>query len=220
MIKSKTKHNYYCQNCGAVYGKWMGKCPDCNSWNSFLEEAENISGLTNNAENQNPNNAAEIEFFNLDEPANDKTVRILTKMDEIDRVLGGGLVKGSAVLIAGDPGVGKSTLLLQMSFLLNQNNKVFYVSGEESVDQIRIRAKRLGFEKGSVKIASATNVFNIIKTAGKRLLIRPDLKLAHSRCIDDHSSGWDRTQLTMSCRMSTLAVCVAYRAGLKMIVAQ
>jgi DNA repair protein RadA/Sms len=160
------KTAYFCQNCGSVQSKWSGKCPDCNSWNSLIEENQNIGLSSNGLNNQNLQKASEIELYDIEQEASENAIRVLTNIVEIDRVLGGGLVKGSAVLIAGDPGIGKSTLLLQISFMLSKKqHKTFYISGEESVSQIHIRAKRLGFEKGLVKVASASNIINILKTA-------------------------------------------------------
>lgn len=157
---------YFCQNCGSVQNKWSGKCPDCGSWNSLLEENQNSGLSSNDANKQYLKNANEIEIYDIEQEVDDNNVRVLTNIEEIDRVLGGGLVKGSTILIAGDPGIGKSTLLLQISFMLSKSQrKTFYISGEESVSQIHIRAKRIGFQKGLVKVASASNIMNIIKTA-------------------------------------------------------
>ena len=169
----KSKNFYSCQECGAVHKKWSGKCPDCGAWNSLVEEYEtggfgaqggalstNLSAKTS----KNPENRNKIELSALDSGVA-QIPRINIGIGELDRVLGGGLVPGCAILIGGDPGIGKSTLLIQAAASLanKDNNKVVYVSGEESTDQVRLRAKRLGLEKSAVKLASATNVLDILK---------------------------------------------------------
>ncbi len=174
------KATYCCQECGTIHNKWAGKCPDCGVWNSLVEEyefgglnqgknteqANNLTTniLANSAQKSSSKRGNKIEMLGLD-VAGAAIPRTKVEIAEFDRVLGGGLVKGSAVLIGGDPGIGKSTLLLQAaSALASGGNNVFYISGEESVDQIRLRAKRLGLEKSGVKLASTTNVLDILKT--------------------------------------------------------
>lgn len=166
------KSFYSCQECGTIHKKWAGKCPDCNAWNSLIEEYETgglgsdggalSTNLSAKSKDLTPRN--KIELSNLD--SNEITIpRTNVGIGELDRVLGGGLVPGSAILIGGDPGIGKSTLLIQAAATLANQNKgqVFYISGEESVDQVRLRAKRLGLEKSTVKLASATNILDILK---------------------------------------------------------
>ncbi|MFT6105842.1 MAG: DNA repair protein RadA/Sms [Rickettsiales bacterium] len=167
------KITYSCQECGTIHTKWAGKCPDCGAWNTLLEEYEiggfNAEGgnLSTNilAKNKNvKDRGRKIDMAGLDTLGVD-VPRIKVGIAELDRVLGGGLVKGSAVLIGGDPGIGKSTLLLQAAASLGVlGNNVYYISGEESIDQVRLRAKRLGLEKSGVKLASTTNVLDILKT--------------------------------------------------------
>ena len=167
------KPTYSCQECGTIHSKWAGKCPDCGAWNSLVEEYE-VGGLTNQSGALATNLGAtvknvrekgnKIELANLNSDAAE-VPRIMVGMPEFDRVLGGGLVKGSAVLIGGDPGIGKSTLLLQAtSSLAARKNNVIYISGEESLDQVRLRARRLGLDKSNVRLAATTNVLDIIKT--------------------------------------------------------
>lgn len=168
-----SKTFYSCQQCGTIHTKWAGKCPDCGAWNSLIEEYE--TGGTNSAGGQLTTNIVsssknikdkgnKIELTDLDSNGID-VPRIKVGINELDRVLGGGLVKGSAVLIGGDPGIGKSTLLLQAtSSLADLKNNVIYISGEESVDQVRLRAKRLGLDKSNVKLASSTNILDILRT--------------------------------------------------------
>ena len=155
---------FICQNCGSVHKKWSGQCVDCGEWNTITEEKEE-GGLVS----QNLNvlktfeNSNDLTFEKLDDVVLD-TPRFDTKINELNRVLGGGVVKGSAVLIGGDPGIGKSTLLLQTLCSLSNNGlKTLYISGEESINQVRIRAKRLQLEKSPIKLASATSVNDIAK---------------------------------------------------------
>lgn len=176
------KTTYSCQECGTIHSKWVGKCPDCGAWNSLLEEYE-TGGLTNqegvnlttnilanSASKNSSKRGNKIEMSGLDALGID-IPRVQVGIAELDQVLGGGLVKGSAVLIGGDPGIGKSTLLLQAaSSLAMLGNNIYYISGEESIDQVRLRAKRLGLEKSAVKLASTTNVLDILKTLDNKEL--------------------------------------------------
>ena len=166
MTKKKTA--YTCQNCGAVHFKWMGKCPDCNEWNTLVEEyaeggaSSTYSKIANDITSQKTKK--KIELVSLDGKTSDFP-RINTNIGELDRVLGGGLVQGSVALIGGNPGIGKSTLLIQTANLLaKQDCEVFYVSGEESIDQVRLRAKRLSVNNPDIKLAAATNVGEIINS--------------------------------------------------------
>ena len=167
------KNAYTCQSCGSVHFKWSGKCPDCGDWNSMIEEfaeggagkSSHFSHMEDSVSVKNASSSKKsrkIELVDLNGEAKDFP-RIDTGIKELDRVLGGGLVKGSVVLIGGDPGIGKSTLLLQTAQSLAQNkNRVVYISGEESVDQVRLRAKRLSINQENVQLASTTNVAEII----------------------------------------------------------
>lgn len=163
------KTTYSCQECGAIHTKWSGKCPDCGAWNSLIEEFEiggfgSNSGLETNNKNLKPEEGQKIEMINLDHQISDID-RIKINIEEFDRVIGGGIVRGSAILIAGDPGIGKSTLLLQTAAAISKiGKKIFYISGEESTDQILLRARRLNLEKDKVYLASNTNIANILKT--------------------------------------------------------
>lgn len=136
MAKQKTV--FYCQSCGTESAKWVGKCPSCNEWNTYVEEVVSKGGkepLSFTAEKSKPINI-------LDTADNSPQGRISSGISELDRVLGGGIVDGSLVLVGGEPGIGKSTLMLQMAVKLKQ--KVLYISGEESVEQIKMRADRIG----------------------------------------------------------------------------
>ncbi len=155
---AKTKSVYVCQNCGADSPKWIGKCPSCGEWNSYVEElvrkesGTKAAGLVFADERQKPVKLHEIESR--------EETRIDTSCDELNRVLGGGLVPGSLVLIGGEPGIGKSTLVLQV--VLNMKGKrTLYVSGEESVQQLKLRAERLSFGEPDCYIVSETSLEQI-----------------------------------------------------------
>jgi DNA repair protein RadA/Sms len=163
---SKKKTAYSCQSCGAIHFKWAGKCPDCGAWNSMIEEFEE-GGSTHftrisDDKKSHKNSDKKIELVKLNGEAQDFP-RVATNIGELDRVLGGGLVQGSVVLIGGDPGIGKSTLLLQTADSLAKNkNHVIYIAGEESIDQVRLRAKRMGVVEDTIEIAATTNVNEIV----------------------------------------------------------
>jgi DNA repair protein RadA/Sms len=155
-----SKTCFICQSCGAIHSKWQGRCQDCNEWNSIVEEV-----IEKNKTNKNIDNS--LEFKKLDSPITD-TMRFSTNINELDRVLGGGLVLGSAILIGGDPGIGKSTLLLQLvARLALLQLPCAYITGEESVQQVQLRATRLGLEKSPVKLLAATNIDDIISLLNK-----------------------------------------------------
>ena len=159
----KKKSEFVCNSCGAVHNKWSGKCDDCNSWNTI----EEISVQTTPYRKEKLSAANDVEISSLNDPIKD-TVRIDTNISELNRPLGGGLVKGAAILLGGDPGIGKSTLLLQLvASLSNSNNKCLYISGEESLDQIKLRAKRLNITNSDVGLVSAIVLNDILATIEK-----------------------------------------------------
>lgn len=154
MPKQKTK--FVCSECGYEIGKWMGKCPACLQWNTFTEEAE--------TEKRGNLSAGTVpKAIPLTEVSKDSEERVKTGMPELDRVLGGGLVGGSLVLVGGDPGIGKSTLLLQVCGTLSPKQKILYISGEESVKQIKIRADRLSVNHRNILMVSETSFQNVEK---------------------------------------------------------
>lgn len=157
---SKTSNNFLCQNCGAATSKWAGKCESCGKWNSIVEE----TGRELTPKGLGAGKGKRIQFESM-VGSTEQAPRIATGIGEMDRMLGGGLVAGSAILIGGDPGIGKSTLLLQaVSTLARSGRKAVYISGEESIAQVRLRAARLGLLQPSVELAAATNVRDIISS--------------------------------------------------------
>ncbi len=165
------KSIFICQNCGAVLKKWSGQCPECNGWNTITEEKEEGGLITHNEAigKIKKEDGKTLIFESLDNEIKE-CPREIIGIGELDRVLGGGLVKGSAVLIGGDPGIGKSTLLLQtLCSLANKGVSCMYISGEESTNQVRIRADRLGLKKAPIKLASGTSVNDILKSIEKEV---------------------------------------------------
>lgn len=156
---AKQKSVWFCSDCGQKQPKWLGQCPSCNLWNTFQEEIE-VSSLPRRFESQAGNVSRPVK---LNDVKLQDTPRLLTHIKECDRLLGGGLVPGSLTLVGGDPGIGKSTLLLQISFALaKQGHTVLYVCGEESVEQTSLRAKRLNIETDNLLLLCETN-FSLIK---------------------------------------------------------
>ena len=161
---AKVKKSYTCQSCGSVSTRWMGKCEGCNEWNTIIEdviEAAVPKGMS-------AQKGRKLDFVSLNDPTQSEYPRLISGIDEFDRVTGGGLVPGSATLIGGDPGIGKSTLLLQAVCALSKGAgerkaiRCVYVSGEEAIDQVRMRARRLGLAEAPVELGSATNVRDIL----------------------------------------------------------
>src|SRR5690554_1549512 len=169
MVKGKSI--FICQSCGYESPKWMGRCPGCQDWNTMVEEPVRkrtdpggISGGRNN-----PLSMEQIDLST--------EVRNSTGMAELDRVLGGGIVSGSLVLVGGDPGIGKSTLLLQLAGSTASTQKTLYVSGEESVKQIKLRAERLGINGKNIFVFGETDIDVILEQAEK---ISPDIIIVDS----------------------------------------
>lgn len=157
---AKAQNLYVCQSCGSTHSRWAGKCDDCGGWNTMVEEAARDAAVPKGLGRAK---GRVIEFSPLSGVA-EMQPRKKTGMMEFDRVTGGGLVAGSAVLIGGDPGIGKSTILLQATAALSRQVKCAYISGEEAVDQVRMRATRLGLADAPVHLASATSVRDIVDT--------------------------------------------------------
>ncbi|CAM3384444.1 DNA repair protein RadA [Pseudostreptobacillus hongkongensis] len=156
-MADKKKIKYVCNECGYQSTKWMGKCPACDSWGTIEEEIEvKMSGIRKTVKNVSSTKINEVKF--------EKDFRVKTKYEEFDRVLGGGLTKGEVVLITGNPGIGKSTFLLQLSNEYAKNRNVLYISGEESVKQIKERAVRIQVNSSKLNLLSETNLEVIEQT--------------------------------------------------------
>jgi DNA repair protein RadA/Sms len=171
---AKQKSVWYCSECGQKHFKWLGQCPSCRQWNTFQEELE-MASLPRRFEAQPSNTSRPIK---LNEIKLQETPRILTHISECDRLIGGGIVRGSLTLVGGDPGIGKSTLLLQLSHsLAKQGLIVLYICGEESVEQTSLRAQRLSIQTDHLLLLCETN-FSIIKNHIDQ--INPDILIVDS----------------------------------------
>lgn len=182
---AKVKTTFFCQNCGAQSPKWIGRCPSCNEWNTYVEEvvhkgdAHQTPGISSTQQR-----AAKPQLITEINLSNEHRSNIFDK--ELNRVLGGGLVPGSLVLFGGEPGIGKSTLMLQLALQLKKT-KVLYVSGEESEQQIRMRAERIGIKNESCYILNETstqNIFQQIQAIEPQLLIIDSIQTLHTSRIE------------------------------------
>ncbi|MGF7147761.1 DNA repair protein RadA/Sms [Sphingomonas zeicaulis] len=184
---AKPQKRYVCQSCGSVTSKWQGQCVDCGEWNTLVEEAGAVVTPFQAKHNlQGGGRMVQMVALDTDIPL---PARRPTGIGELDRALGGGFVEGSATLIGGDPGIGKSTLLLQAAALLATKGAVVaYVSGEEAADQVRLRARRLGLGDAPVQLAAATSVRDILTTLGADrapdLLVIDSIQTMHSDLIE------------------------------------
>lgn len=182
---AKPKRKYVCQSCGSVSYRWQGQCADCGEWNSLSEEAPQTVFST---KHDLSSGGRAIAFEPLDAPSQ-RLERRASGIAEFDRALGGGLVPGSAILMGGDPGIGKSTLLLQVAAHVSRaGGAAVYVSGEEAVGQVRLRAERLGLSDAPIKFAAATSVRDILTTLGDieppALLVIDSIQTMHSDQIE------------------------------------
>jgi DNA repair protein RadA/Sms len=184
---AKPQRRYVCQQCGSVSTKWQGQCVDCGEWNTLVEEAGGVV-TPFAAKHDLRSGGRSIQLSALDADVA-LPPRLNTGIAELDRALGGGLVAGSATLIGGDPGIGKSTLLLQAAARMAQAGaRVAYVSGEEAADQVRLRARRMGLGQAPVQLATATSVRDILTTldsgAPPAFLIIDSIQTMHSDLIE------------------------------------
>ena len=171
----KNKTVFFCSQCGNEFPRWSGQCPVCKSWNTLIEEEKVVPKKTSSSINsvkRNPGNLKSIsEVATVDE------IRFSTGFNELNRVLGGGAVKGSLVLVGGAPGIGKSTLLLQICGNIDKSLKILYVTGEESQRQLKMRADRLGVDRDNLYVLSETRLDEISDTAET---INPDVLIIDS----------------------------------------
>ena len=179
----KTKTAFFCQNCGVESPKWVGKCPSCNEWNTFIEEViiKTNSKQTVGTTGKTPNKPQKIS-----EIVTSEETRYNTQNGELNRVLGGGLVPGSMILIGGEPGIGKSTLALQIALNL-KNYTTLYISGEESAQQIKLRGNRLNSDNDKCLIVSETsmeNIFSHIKNTNPDILVIDSIQTLGTQSID------------------------------------
>ena len=171
---AKAKTYYVCTECGSMQPRWMGKCPDCGSWNT-LEETVQDTTPVGKAKSSAPVTATVISTLKQIDSSEEN--RYTTSMSELNRVLGGGIVPGSVILLSGDPGIGKSTLLLQICQSISDGAKTLYISGEESLRQIKLRAARLGVETDNLLLGSTTNIESVIEAIHQH---KPDVVMIDS----------------------------------------
>jgi len=155
---SKAKSVYVCQSCGSIHAKWAGKCDACNAWDTVVEE---VTSGTVTAISPKKIRASKVELAELSGEEPDRP-RLSSGVAEVDRILGGGFVEGSAILIGGEPGIGKSTLILQVAANISGSAGITYISGEESIQQIKLRAKRLGVQQAAVLLGVSTSLAEIL----------------------------------------------------------
>ena len=183
MAKTKVKTAYFCENCGTQYPKWQGQCSACKEWNTIVEEVvqkEEVKLWSKKGAD------SKVKALKVADISLTNESRIKTGNTELDRVLGGGIVPGAVILLGGEPGIGKSTLMLQLALVL-KNFKTLYVSGEESAKQIKMRAERLGEGSSDCLILTETstqNIFTHIDAVKPNLLVVDSIQTLHSQAID------------------------------------
>ena len=161
----KAKTSFVCQQCGAVYAKWVGQCPNCSAWNSLVEQIIESESSKKSALAKGQVSGKKLDFVKISTVVpSDAKARLLTEFPDLNTVLGGGILMGSVSLLAGQPGIGKSTLLMQICAEVAKKHNVLYVSGEESAGQVKLRAIRLGAEAEKLSFAASTSANDIAKT--------------------------------------------------------
>lgn len=180
---AKIKAAYYCQQCGALSSKWAGQCAACGAWNTITEESRTTSTALSGYQGYAGQLAAMTCMAQVELTLE---TRVPSGMQELDRVLGGGLIRGSAILIGGDPGIGKSTLLLQTAAFLSQQFKVLYVTGEESPQQVTLRARRLGLPEKDIWLLADTHIesiLSLVKQEQPQILIVDSIQTMHTSML-------------------------------------
>lgn len=200
---AKASSAFVCQQCGAVRAKWSGRCDNCGAWNSFVEQAPAATGAgvvaSSKGKALKPQNIADVK-------PSDEAGRISTGLNDIDAVLGGGMVPSSVVLVAGQPGIGKSTLLMQLAANVAAGVPVLYVSGEESAGQVKVRATRLGAEHKSLDLVSSTSADDVaatIKTGNYKLVVVDSVQTMAMDALS--SAAGSVSQITNSANLLTQA---------------
>src|SRR5690349_8800920 len=186
---SKRNLSFVCQNCGAASGRWQGKCEACGEWNTMVEEgADSGVGARPTAPGRAPRKGRAFALQALAGEAHEAP-RLPSGLAELDRVTGGGLVRGSVLLLGGDPGIGKSTLLLEVAAAFARGrHRAIYISGEEAVAQVRLRAERLGLAEAMVEVAAETSVEDIVaavsQSATPRMLVIDSIQTMWTQTVD------------------------------------
>ena len=188
---SKIKTAFFCSNCGYESAKWTGRCPSCSEWNTFVEELIEKPSKNNKGWKGYSENGSEVKTIALHEISATEEKRIITPDAELNRVLGAGIVTGSLVLVAGEPGIGKSTLFLQNALLL-EGVITLYISGEESEQQIKMRADRLNIKNENFYLLTETStqiIFQEIKKLKPQLVIVDSIQTLHSPYIESSAGS-------------------------------
>ena len=194
---AKTKTTFFCQNCGNQSTKWVGKCTACNEWNTFVEEV--VAPKSNSSKNSNILLAKEVKSKPtlINNISTDNLPRIILADKELNQVLGGGIVPGSLILIGGEPGIGKSTLMLQVA--LSNSLKVLYISGEESENQIKLRAERIGIKNEECLLLTETSTQSIIQhliATEPNLVVIDSIQTLHSAEIESAAGSISQIRQT------------------------
>ncbi len=202
-MASKIKNVYVCSECGYESAKWNGRCPECGQWNTFIEEIKSNEKAKSSLDLKKVRYSSPVK---VSEISIEDQQRYSTGVSELDRVLGGGIVKGSLILLGGDPGIGKSTMLLQICQYIGRTLQILYVSGEESARQIKLRAKRLNVDSDNLFIMAETDIEYIIETIKSE---KPDLVVIDSiqtMSLDDLSSSPGSVSQVKECTNALLRV--------------
>jgi DNA repair protein RadA/Sms len=184
-MAKKPKTTFFCQNCGSQHSKWLGQCPNCGEWNTIVEEVVDQGLSTAVAWNNKTTGPAKSKVRPIGEVTADASVRLKTGSKELDRVLGGGMVEGSVTLMGGEPGIGKSTLMLQVALRISR--KCLYVSGEESEQQVQLRAQRIGIRNQDCYLLTATStqeIFKQIALTEPQMVVVDSIQTLHSAIIE------------------------------------
>ena len=198
---AKKKKVFFCQNCGHEENAWLGQCPVCKEWSTFVEE-QVVSGKDVTISRQ----AREAEIHSLDQVEIGEDTRIYTGLKELDRVLGGGIVPGSLILVGGDPGIGKSTLLLQVCRNLAEEKEVLYVSGEESLTQIKLRANRMGKFSSNLKLLCETSldiIKNVIEKKRPEIVIIDSIQTMYNEEVGTAPGSVSQVRESTNCLLYT-----------------
>ena len=214
----KAKKQYVCSECGSISAKWFGKCPSCGAWNTLEEEAVSVTvkQSTANSVRQQVYKREKTLSFSINSVNIVEEPRSKTGIGEFDRVLGGGIVKGSVTLLSGEPGIGKSTLLLQICGALSDKYKLLYVSGEESPSQIKLRAKRLGINNDNILLYTETDITEILAEISAAT---PDIVIIDSiQTMTDDSSSTVAGSITQVKNTSSKLIKTAKTDGVSVII--
>lgn len=197
MARNKTQ--FVCQNCGARYGKWAGKCEECGEWNTLVEQVMEFAAKSSEGRGRGPSGKTLAAQKMLEIEIEQSAERLMTGFDDLNLVLGGGILLGSVALLAGQPGIGKSTILMQICAEISKNRQVLYISGEESAQQVRMRAERLGAKNQNLFFASSTSGNDIAQTIAEGKFDLVVVDSIQTLAMDEISSAPGTVSQVTSC---------------------